>query len=201
MDCEVRRRHLVEVLPSNRERDRRAGPNPWTVRGHDRGATNPCRVQEYLALPFLLDEGGSAQIRVDPLGAASHRAGGCIHVLRFTAPSVHEVSVSGPLRANHVVAVRDATLAGLGIGVMPQWLADEALATGALRRVLPDAAMLPIVLRAVYHRDSRGTARITALLEYLQRHLPRRLETKGLGEPPAVRAKRAARSSSNRRHA
>ncbi len=122
------------------------------------------------------------------------------HVLRFTAPTAHEVNVSGPLRANNVLAIRGATLGGLGIGIMPAWLAAEALEVGALRRVLPEAAMLPIVLRAVYHRDSRGTARILALLEYLQRHLPRRLETELPRERPAVHARRAARSSSNGRH-
>ncbi len=127
-------------------------------------------------------------------------SGRCSHVLRFTEPSVHEINVSGPLRANNVLAIREATLAGLGIGVMPSWAAAEALATGALRRVLPEAAMRPIVLHGVYHRDSRGTARITAFLEHLQRHLPRRLEAEEPRERPAVHARRATRSSSNGRH-
>jgi DNA-binding transcriptional LysR family regulator len=80
---------------------------------------------------------------------------------------------------------------------MPSWMADEALTTGALRRVLPEAAMNPIVLHAVYHRDSRGTARINAFLEHLQRHLPRRLETMAPSEAPPVRARRGARASAN----
>ncbi len=120
--------------------------------------------------------------------------GRCRHVLRFTTPSVHEVGVTGPLRANNVLAIREAALAGLGIAVIPSWMANEPLATGALRRVLPDAAMRPIVLRAIYHRDSRGTARITALVEHLQRHLPRWLEHEGVSEREAVRAKQSARS-------
>jgi DNA-binding transcriptional LysR family regulator len=127
-------------------------------------------------------------------------SGRCSHVLRFIAPTAHEITVSGPLRANNVLAIREATLAGLGIGVMASWVAEEALATGALRRVLPEAAMSPIVLHAVYHRDSRGTARISALLEYLQRHLPRRLETMAPSERPQVRARRGARASSNEHH-
>jgi DNA-binding transcriptional LysR family regulator len=127
-------------------------------------------------------------------------SGRCSHVLRFIAPTAHEITVSGPLRANNVLAIREATLAGLGIGVMASWVAEEALATGALRRVLPEAAMSPIVLHAVYHRDSRGTARISALLDYLQRHLPRRLETMAPSERPQVRARRGARASSNEHH-
>jgi DNA-binding transcriptional LysR family regulator len=119
------------------------------------------------------------------------------HALRFIAPTAHEVSVSGPLRANNGLAIRAATLAGLGIGLMPSWMADEALATGGLRRVLPEAAMSPIVLHAVYHRDSRGTARITAFLAHLQRHLPRRLETVAPSEHPSIRARRGAPASSN----
>ncbi len=105
------------------------------------------------------------------------------HVWRFGGPSPCEVEVSGPFRANNVIAIRDAAVAGLGIGWLPAWAAEEALASGALRRVLDGALLSQVTLYAIYHRDARGTARIAALVDYLQRHLPRALES---GGAPAV---------------
>jgi DNA-binding transcriptional LysR family regulator len=119
------------------------------------------------------------------------------HVLRFGAPSPCEVEVSGRFRANTVIAIRDAALAGLGIGWLPAWAAEDVLASGALRRVLADAPLPAVELHAIYHRDARRTARIDAFVEYLQQQLPRLLESRGAphpkGEsrpPPARRGRR-----------
>ncbi len=101
------------------------------------------------------------------------------HLWRFDGPSPCEVEVGGQFRTNNVIAIRDAAVAGLGIGWLPTWAAEEALAAGALRRVLAGASLSPVALHAIYHRDARGMARITALVEYLQRHLPRALESGG----------------------
>ncbi len=113
------------------------------------------------------------------------------HVLRFSGPPPCEVEVGARYRANTVIAIRDAALAGLGIGWLPAWAAEEELASGALRRVLPGAPLPQVVLHAIYHRDARRTARIAAFVEYLQRHLPRILTS--AGAPPVKRARRPAR--------
>src|SRR5215212_7598385 len=75
VDCEVSRHHSVEVVPGHRKRDGHAGSDPWTVRGNHRGAAGTCRVEEDLAFPVLLDEGGCCQVRIDPLGAYGHGSG------------------------------------------------------------------------------------------------------------------------------
>jgi DNA-binding transcriptional LysR family regulator len=47
------------------------------------------------------------------------------------------VPVSGPFAANNSEALRDAAIAGLGIALMPDFSAQEALQSGALVEVLP----------------------------------------------------------------
>lgn len=48
------------------------------------------------------------------------------------------VKVGGRYHANNAESVAAATVAGLGVGLLPDYLCTEALARGALRRVLPD---------------------------------------------------------------
>jgi DNA-binding transcriptional LysR family regulator len=148
------------------------------------------------AAPSYLDAHGTPQ---RPEELAHHAClvlgtGRRSHVWRFGAPSPCEVEVGGPFRANNVLAIRNAALAGLGIGWLPTWAAAEALASGALRRVLANAPLSPVAVHALYHRDARGTARITALVEYLQRHLPRVLEGAGAPQAAAAHPPRPARA-------
>ncbi|MGJ4749159.1 LysR substrate-binding domain-containing protein, partial [Leptospira sp. SA-E8] len=43
----------------------------------------------------------------------------------------------GPIKANNSEVLREAALGGLGIALLPDFSAAEALAAGRLRRVLP----------------------------------------------------------------
>jgi DNA-binding transcriptional LysR family regulator len=48
------------------------------------------------------------------------------------------VPVSGPLRANNSEVLREAVLGGIGIGLLPDFTAADALRLGQLQQVLPD---------------------------------------------------------------
>jgi DNA-binding transcriptional LysR family regulator len=52
-------------------------------------------------------------------------------------PERLRVPVAGPLRANNSEVLRDAVLAGLGIGLLPDFSAGGALKAGRLRELLP----------------------------------------------------------------
>lgn len=54
-----------------------------------------------------------------------------------------EIPVRGPLRADHGESLRDATLAGCGIGFHSAWNTREHVRAGRLVQVLPDWQMLP----------------------------------------------------------
>lgn len=53
-------------------------------------------------------------------------------------------------RVNNALAIRDAVLAGSGIGLCPAWLVHEALLQGTLVRVLPDWSAAPQDLYLLY---------------------------------------------------
>lgn len=63
-----------------------------------------------------------------------------------------------------------ATLAGLGIALLPRYIGGEALARGELLTLLPRFAPQENGFKAYVPRRKMGLARVNALLEHLQTH-------------------------------
>lgn len=76
--------------------------------------------------------------------------------------------VQGRFEVNSSEGVREAVLAGIGIGFAPAWLFDGELRAKTLRVLLPDyrAASLPI--HGISPPSRRFAAKIRALLDYLE---------------------------------
>lgn len=99
------------------------------------------------------------------------------------------VSVSGPLRSNNMLALHDAAVAGLGVAQLPRWLVRDDLAAGRLVRVL-EATALPLVhVLGLVHSDARHAQSLRTLLDYFAAELPRVLD--GAVAGPARTAARA----------
>ncbi len=74
--------------------------------------------------------------------------------LRERDGSELQVRVGGRLRSDNGEALRDAAVAGLGIGLLSTWLVPEQLRSGALVRILADYPATDSVVSAVYlHRQ------------------------------------------------
>lgn len=92
---------------------------------------------------------------------------------RHRWPLVHEdgrtvvIPVDGPLEADNGHAIVEATAAGLGLSLQPDWLAADALASGRLVRVLPDWASPPQGIWAVYPPERRHSPKVTRFVEFL----------------------------------
>jgi DNA-binding transcriptional LysR family regulator len=71
------------------------------------------------------------------------------------------------LRSNAPIALRDLAIAGTGIAYLPEFLVEEDLAAGRLRRVLPAWTSRPLMAWAVHRAELRGTARLRAFLDVL----------------------------------
>ena len=77
------------------------------------------------------------------------------------------VSVNGTLESNSIFLVRDATVAGLGIGVLPTYCLSDELKTGELIRVLPSYHVKPQDIYVVFPYKRYLPYRIRSFIEYL----------------------------------
>jgi len=90
-----------------------------------------------------------------------------------TQNGAESVTVDGALRTNNFLVARDAVLAGLGVGWLPEYVVAEDLRKRRLVRVLPGAELSAIELFGVFHRQTRGVAAIRAVLDHVARALRR----------------------------
>ena len=69
--------------------------------------------------------------------------------------------------ANNFEAMRDMAVAGLGLVLLPEFLAAGPLETGALIPVLPHATPRPYTISAVYPHTNHVSTKVRALIDYL----------------------------------
>lgn len=78
-----------------------------------------------------------------------------------------EVSVRGRFTANNGEALRQAAVSGAGIALQPEVLLSEDIQAGRLRHVLPDWSYVPSPMFLVYAQDSRPTAKLRSMIDFL----------------------------------
>jgi LysR family transcriptional regulator, regulator for bpeEF and oprC len=79
-----------------------------------------------------------------------------------------EVALSPKLAVNDPAVLHAATAAGLGIGLLPEFLCRQGLATGRLKAVLPEWTMPPAAeLYAVYPASLEADLRVQRFVDFL----------------------------------
>jgi len=93
----------------------------------------------------------------------------------FQGPNGHDirVKVSGNFRANNGEAIRQAVLADLGVAVMPEWIAQGDLASGAVKSILTNYAPTLMDIHAVYPSGRHLSAKVRAYVDFLQTEFQR----------------------------
>ena len=91
----------------------------------------------------------------------------------LTPPGGQEqsVPVKGPLRSNNLSAVLAGARAGLGLALLPWYVARESVADGAVRPVLADHALPAQEMHAVYPSPKFVPSKVTSFIAFLQRSL------------------------------
>jgi DNA-binding transcriptional LysR family regulator len=79
------------------------------------------------------------------------------------------VTTHSRIVANNGEAIRDAAIAGLGLVLLPDFLAAEALRQGTLLQVLPNEEPLPYTVAAVYPPTRHVPRKLRALVDHLVR--------------------------------
>ena len=77
------------------------------------------------------------------------------------------VHVSGPVRVNSPLSARDAALAGLGLALLPGYLADPMIESGKLVAVLDGFVQTGSQLMAVYPHRRHLAGKVRALIDHL----------------------------------
>lgn len=80
-----------------------------------------------------------------------------------------QVEARGPIRSNAPTALRDLAVDGVGAAYVPDWLVEEDIAKGRLRRLLPTWTSTPIMAWAIHRAELRGSPKLRALLDALPR--------------------------------
>lgn len=80
----------------------------------------------------------------------------------------HRIRLRPVLQVSDPSLVHSSMAAGLGIGVLPEFLCRNGLAAGKIERILPDWSVTPpLELAAVYAETNAGSATIRQFIEFL----------------------------------
>jgi DNA-binding transcriptional LysR family regulator len=107
-----------------------------------------------------------------PADVARHRCLGFLRewqpaAFRFAADEGSQVvEIDGGLHTNDAEVLRSAAIAGLGLVVLFDFLAREAIAAGALVSVLDDHADAPWPIHALYPRNRHLLPKVGAFLDF-----------------------------------
>jgi len=135
------------------------GRNPWVM----------------VAAPAYLDEHGTPRSAADLSGHAclvySSVQGDDRWSLTTPAGQEIAVTVKGPLRSNNLSAVLAAARAGLGLAVLPCYVARESVADGSVQPVLSDHGLPAQEIHAVFPSPKFVPSKVTSFLAFLQQAL------------------------------
>ncbi len=126
------------------------------------------------ATPALLKKHGPiktvdalARVPCVILGAAPTR-------WHFETPAgPQSVTVEGRVRSNNVLALRDASLAGLGLAQLPRWLIADDLKAKRLVPILEGVSLPLVTVLALVHADARRSNALRLVQDFLAAELPR----------------------------
>lgn len=92
---------------------------------------------------------------------------------RLTLPAGTAVStpVSGPFRSNNLSAVLAAASAGLGLAILPWYVARESIASDAVRVVMADHGLPAQEMHAVFPSPKLVPKKVTGFIDHLQQAL------------------------------
>lgn len=135
------------------------GTNPWVM----------------VAAPAYLRVHGTprtgAEIAAHACVVYSSVQGDDIWTLTTPAGEVLSVPVRGPLRSNNLSAVLAAARAGMGLAVLPWYVAGESVADGTVQPVLTDHGLPAQEVHAVFPSPKLVPLKVTSFIAFLQQAL------------------------------
>lgn len=126
-------------------------------------------VRVIVAAPKYLEKAGNLPTSLADLDFHNCLLSGAQDVWRLQGPDgQHQLRVKGNLRSNSAEFVREALLAGVGLGLRSLWDIGPELKRGELKIVLPEyRGSDAVAIYAVYPCRDFMPTKVAALIEYL----------------------------------
>jgi DNA-binding transcriptional LysR family regulator len=83
------------------------------------------------------------------------------------------IQVEGRLQTNSSEVIREAVIAGMGIGYAPTWLFDEEIKNGSVVRLMPDWESPKSLIQLVSPAHRKNAAKVKAFAEHVAQALSR----------------------------
>nr|WP_249791865.1 LysR family transcriptional regulator [Pseudomonas putida] len=83
--------------------------------------------------------------------------------------------LSGGVKANMIQTVRECAIAGMGLCILPDYIAASSLQSGRLQRILPQIQLRPQSAYALYSSRKFLDAKIKTWVEFLREAVPKQL--------------------------
>jgi DNA-binding transcriptional LysR family regulator len=135
---------------------RHLGLNPWVLvgaRGYLAEHGAPRRPQDLERHPAIIYSTVQGDDRWHFTGADGHTV---------------QVAVQGPLRSNNLSAILSAARAGMGLAVLPRYVAHESLKAGAVLPLLERWTLPAQEIHAVYPSPRLVPAKVSGFVDWLQ---------------------------------
>lgn len=142
---------------------RHLGLNPWVLVGAqaylaEHGSPKkPAELAQHAALIYSTAQGddrwhftGGASTKGNPRG------------------DTEQVTVQGPLRSNNLSALLSAARAGMGLAVLPRYVAHESINSGAVQPLLERWSLPAQEIHAVFPSPRLVPAKVTSFVNWLQ---------------------------------
>ncbi|MDE2094630.1 MAG: LysR family transcriptional regulator [Burkholderiales bacterium] len=84
------------------------------------------------------------------------------------APREQSVAVHGPLRTNNLSVVLEAALGGMGLAILPWYVAHEAVRAGRVVPLLADHALPVQEMHAVFPSPKLVPSKVASFIDFLQ---------------------------------
>jgi len=148
-----------------------------------------CASQSYVATSALIERPGDLAAHTCLKLFHGARRGGERWQFR-RAEKVESVAIVGRLRATDCQVILDATKAGSGVAMLPEWLVAPDIAASSLVRLLAGyeatASVFDSSIEAVYLPAMRRSLKVKCFVNHLALHLPKCLPRAADGRSQAA---------------
>ena len=148
------------------------GVNPWVLVGspaylaaHGTPAL-PADLARHRCIVYSSVQGDDRWHFAGPNGDASGDASAGAPASEKALPE--SVRVQGPLRSNNLSAVLDAARAGMGLAIVPWYVAHDAVAVGSVVPLLTDHALPVQEMHAVFPSPKLIPSKVSSFIGFLQ---------------------------------